>query len=156
MNRNDGIGYLLNKSSRLSKCEINKKLCDIGITFPQLIVIKHLAEKEDKSSAITPAAIAEHLGYDRPTISGIIDRLTRQGFVLREPNPSDRRSQAIVLTEKSKQLAQKMGTFFNEVEAKMTEGFEENEIKELKGYLRRIMSNLGAQKCCGVDSKDQV
>ncbi|MCR4436934.1 MAG: MarR family transcriptional regulator [Clostridiales bacterium] len=148
---NDDLGYLLNKASRLSKWRVNQKLGEIGLTFPQLVVIKHLFKSQGNSSdpfIFTPASIAEHLGYDRPTITGIIDRLAKQGLVLREVNPSDRRSQTISLTEKSKELIEKMNIFFEEVNDKSLEGFEKSEIKALKDYLLRIIGNLDEQKEC--------
>lgn len=141
----DDIGYLLNKAARLSKLKVNQKLSEFGLTFPQLLIIKHLVEinsQDQKSLAQTPAAIAEHLGYDRPTITGIIDRLVKQNFVSRQANPNDRRSQTITLTQKSLELIQKIDIFFAEVNQRTMTGFQNLEIGEIKAYLLRIINNL--------------
>lgn len=143
----DDIGYLLNKAARLSKLKVNQKLSEIGLTFPQLLVVKHLEQCERAGSdalSHTPASIAEHLGYDRPTVTGIIDRLVKQGFVLRETNPSDRRSQTITLTQKSRELIQKMDAFFEEINRRTLDDFQRPEIEEFKGYLLRIIENLSS------------
>jgi DNA-binding MarR family transcriptional regulator len=42
----------------------------------------------------------------RPTITGIVDTLDKKGLVTREPNPDDRRSLLVSLTEKGKALRQ--------------------------------------------------
>lgn len=150
MKCNDDIGYLLNKAARLSKLKVNQKLGEINLTFPQFLVIKHLRQDkigEGDLSLRCPASIAVHLGYDRPTITGIIDRLVKQGFVLRESNPSDRRSQTITLTEKAENLIDVMDDFFEEVNAKTLSSFDDNAVQNLKKYLHKIISNL--------DDKDQ-
>lgn len=145
MKCDNDIGYLLNKTARLSKMKVNQKLAEIDLTFPQFLVIKHLYKDKilhGNLSMKSPASIAEHLGYDRPTVTGIIDRLVREGFVIRESNPSDRRSQTISLTEKAKNLINVMDNFFEEVNAKTLHGFEEEAVENLKEYLRKIINNL--------------
>jgi DNA-binding MarR family transcriptional regulator len=129
----------------LAKSKINQKLAEIGITFPQLLVIKHLYEGEKPDTDLvfkSPASIAEHLGYDRPTMTGIIDRLVKQGFAVREANPSDRRSQTIVLTQKARELLKDMTGIFERADSKILAGFSEKEINELDRYLKRIIANL--------------
>lgn len=149
MKYRDDVGCLLNKASRLSKLRVNRKLAELGLTFTQLVIIKHLYETKktgDDQLILTPASIAEQLGYDRPTISGIIDRLLKQGFVSREINPHDRRSQTIDLTERSREMIQKMDVFFEEVNKKTLDGFQECDIKLFKNYLLRVIGNLDEQK----------
>ena len=159
MKCNDDIGYLLNKAARLSKLKVNQKLSEIGLTFPQFLIIKHLRKAEtpsDHEFANTPASIAEHLGYDRPTITGIIDRLVKQGFVLRETNPEDRRSQNISLTPKSRELVQTMEIFFQEVNDNSLTGFPDSEIEIFKSYLLRFIHNLdcpNGENCCGMNDE---
>lgn len=135
----DDLGYLLNKTSRLAKCRVNQKLSDLGLTFPQFIVIKHLFSNKGSS----PAFIAEALGYDRPTVTGILDRLVKQGLVIREANPSDLRSQTITLTGKAYGLMQEIDQCFRQVNDMILTGFLNTETDTLKGYLFRIMENLG-------------
>jgi DNA-binding MarR family transcriptional regulator len=145
----DDLGYLLNKAARLSKLKVNQKLSEIGLTFPQFLVVKHLGRNDQAESELlcrTPASIAEHLGYDRPTITGIIDRLVKQGFVLRETNPADRRSQTITLTQKSHDLIEKMDNCFKEVNNQALTGFQMFEQKAFKDYLLRLIDNFDEQK----------
>lgn len=133
------FGYLLNKTSRLAKCRVNQKLSELGLTFPQFMVIKHLFSNK----AGSPASIAEAVGYDRPTVTGILDRLVKQGLVIREANPSDRRSQTIRLTGKAIGLMQEIDQCFRQVNDMILTGFQDTEMDTLKGYLFRIMENLG-------------
>ncbi|HSX08282.1 MAG TPA: MarR family transcriptional regulator [Candidatus Saccharimonadales bacterium] len=44
------------------------------------------------------------LGCDASNVTGIIDRLFKQGYIERQENPQDRRVKMIALTEKGKEL----------------------------------------------------
>lgn len=46
---------------------------------------------------VTAGRIAEHTGLTTGAITGMIDRLTRAGYVERRPNPADRRSVLVAL-----------------------------------------------------------
>lgn len=46
----------------------------------------------------TPAELAEAAGVTRATMTGLIDTLERDGFVKREPDPTDRRMMSVRLT----------------------------------------------------------
>ena len=145
MNWNDDLGFLLNVAARLSKGELNKKLRELNVTLPQYGVIKYLndEEKRDEHNLLcSPANIAHRLRHDRPTITGIIDRLVRQGWVSRITNPADRRSLSITLTEKSKEFIEQMNIFCNDINDITLKDFNESEISNLKDYLFRIIRNL--------------
>jgi DNA-binding MarR family transcriptional regulator len=48
--------------------------------------------------------LAEANGCKRPTMTGIVDTLEKNGLVKRAPNPDDRRSLLVTLTQKGKDL----------------------------------------------------
>ena len=47
----------------------------------------------------TPAALAEAAGVRRATMTGLLQRLERDRWLVRSPNPEDRRSSVIEMTE---------------------------------------------------------
>lgn len=141
MKAENNLGYLLNKAAKITRGELNNRLSEVGITAPQYAVLKDLwitnAEHET-----TPAFVAERLHSDRPTISGIIDRLEKQGFIYRRNNPEDRRSLIVGLTEVAKEQMKVFEEMSNDTIAKALDGFADNEISELKSYLKRIINNF--------------
>jgi len=48
--------------------------------------------------------LAASNGCTRPTMTGIVDTLEKNGLVTRQPNPEDRRSLLVALTEKGEAL----------------------------------------------------
>lgn len=145
MTCDDDFGYLINQASRLVKGKVNRKLSEIGLTFPQFAIVMNLQAREKQGAEtcpVTPASIAEQLKYDRPTVTGIIDRLVKQGLITRETNPLDRRSQSIKLTPQAREHIDTMIASFAEVNAISLDGFQAAEIAELKKYLLRVIDNL--------------
>lgn len=144
----DDLGYLLNKASRFTKWELNNKLGEIGLTSSQWEVLKDLymyEKMEDDNVNHTPASIAQRLRYDRPTISGIIERLVKQGWAYRVMNTSDRRSHMIMLTDKARWLMPKMEGLRDNAIQEAIKSFNKSELVELKKYLSRIINNFDEQ-----------
>jgi DNA-binding MarR family transcriptional regulator len=139
------VGYLINKAARLTKWELNNRLGDVGLTSPQFAVLREIfcnESKGDDKEYLTPAAIAERIYADRPTISGIIQRLTNQGWVRRIEKPNDRRSKIIVLTDKAIVLMGTLDSLSSETMKKGLKDFSEEEIENLKKYLLKIINNF--------------
>lgn len=74
-----------------------------NLTGPQLSVLKELARQGQ--SPIGTLAKSTHLGA--PTVTGIVDRLERQGWVSRTPGKEDRRQVFIVISEAGKQVLER-------------------------------------------------
>ena len=45
------------------------------------------------------ASIAAHIGYDKATIGGVIDRLEQKGLITRRPSPHDKRAKLVQLSD---------------------------------------------------------
>lgn len=71
-----------------------------GLAVPQLMILRYIfyTHPENLSS------IAEYMGVTKPTVSGIMATLEKEGYVKRVVNPEDRRIVNIVPTEKSTDL----------------------------------------------------
>lgn len=91
------IIYLYTESRRLTK----QAARELGLTGPQLTVIKLLETFGDLSLS----SLSERIRAQNSTVTGIIDRMEREGLVSRERSTSDRRVVYIRLTPKGSALA---------------------------------------------------
>lgn len=145
----DNLGYLINKAARMTKWDLNNSLTESDITPAQWGLLRDIfmnekvcTSEEERFHKLTPAAIAERLCADRPTISCMIEKLVKQGWAYRVSNPKDRRSQIILLNDKAKELIPKLALLSENTLKKATKDFSENEVKQLKHYLIRMIENL--------------
>jgi DNA-binding MarR family transcriptional regulator len=91
------VVYLYTESRRLTKGIAR----EVGLTGPQLTVIKLLETFGDLSLS----SLSERIRAQNSTVTGIIDRMEREGLVMRERSTSDRRVVLIKLTPKGSELA---------------------------------------------------
>ena len=60
---------------------------------------------------------------DCSTLTGIIDRMERNGYVERRPNADDRRSLLICLTDKAQELVPRIIEFADELDTALRQPF---------------------------------
>ena len=76
-----------------------------GLTYQQLMVLAVVWERGD----VSPGELAEVLCLDASSVSGLIGRLERDGYLRREPSPADRRGVRVVATEHAIEVRGQLG-----------------------------------------------
>jgi DNA-binding MarR family transcriptional regulator len=85
----------------------------------------------------TMNALGRHLGLDKSSISGLVDRAQRRGLVTRTASAIDRRAFQVSITEAGRQLAEQVAASF----AERIEMF----VARLPDTDRQLLSQLAAQ-----------
>ncbi len=91
---------------------------------------------------MTQQQLADQLQKDKNSVTQLVDALERKGFVERRRNPSDRRSNTLVLTEKAERLkmeAKRKGILIMD---RMLDGVTEEELRTLLAILRKLNGNM--------------
>jgi DNA-binding MarR family transcriptional regulator len=96
----------------------------------------------DSHGPLSPSALARRSGLHPATITGILDRLERGGWVIRERDPSDRRGVLVrALRERNADLM-RLYSGMNVSMNKLLAGYEDSELELLADFLRRT-TNAG-------------
>jgi len=132
----NNLPYLLIKASRQLKNKLDKALKDYDITASQFSVIIQIKSSQHP---ITSAEIAERLGSDRPTISGIINRLERKGIVLKIHNPQDKRSSYLKIDKNFNPLVDKIKTISDELTVDIFSVYTEEESHQLTEMIHLLI-----------------
>ncbi|MBR6142838.1 MAG: MarR family transcriptional regulator [Treponema sp.] len=85
--------------------------------------------------------LVEKTSLDKATLTGIIDRLERDGFVCRVPSPDDKRATLILRTGKDEIFKKKVPKVSDEQNALFYKGFSKKEIEVFENYLKRVLQN---------------
>lgn len=96
----------------------------------------------DKPDGLSPYELAERAGVTRATITGLLDGLERDGFIVRRGGLDDRRKIAVALTEVGQKTARDLFNEHTVWVASLFEGFTADERKTLNDLLQRIWRNL--------------
>lgn len=92
--------FRLNALSRKVSRLYNNRCIEHGITAAQSFVIFDVMDHEGTSVK----DIAARIQLDSPAVTGLIDRLVKEGLIERKEDPEDRRSLKIYLTPKGRVL----------------------------------------------------
>lgn len=94
------------------------------------------------SGPMTPTAIAEALGMTTASVTGLLDRLVAAGFVTRSPNPLDRRSVLVSLTENGRRAGNAIFELFSADVVRALDGISESERAALVLLLDQLTVTL--------------
>lgn len=98
------ICFQLNKVRRKIQRYYENKLAPFNITPTQFYVLSALWDNDE----IKFKDLASRLDMDGSTLTGILDRMEKTGFIERKKDPSDRRSILVCLTDKAKEIRPQM------------------------------------------------
>jgi MarR family transcriptional regulator, organic hydroperoxide resistance regulator len=126
-------------ASRLITRIYQPYLDEIGITYPQYLVLLVLWEKDE----VTVNEISRKLFLNTNTTTPLLKRLEAQGLITRQRSGEDERKVIIALTPKGKKLQSRAAG----IPAKLSEGLAGgsmgvNELTDLKGRLNKIIDYL--------------
>ncbi|MGY0024417.1 MarR family winged helix-turn-helix transcriptional regulator [Streptomyces sp. cg35] len=130
------ICFSLNAASRAFGGVYRTLLKDLGLTYPQYLVM--LALWEDGELPVK--RLGERLRLDSGTLSPLLKRLEANGLVRRERSARDERSVNVTLTEAGAALRERAV----EVPVRIAQatGFELEEIEDLRERLNRLTEAL--------------
>jgi DNA-binding MarR family transcriptional regulator len=128
---------LLHETARLSRrrCEREVGAQLPGMTHARCTVLVHIAQHE----RVNQATLARILGIRAITLVRLLDRLETAGFVLRMPDPDDRRAHILALTSKAQPIVKHLTT--KTVDDRRL-GISKAEASQLRVLLCRVRANL--------------
>lgn len=129
---------LLKKANRLLIKKANELLKPHGITHAYTYFLMELYQQ----NGLTQSEMHKRIGIEQPTAVRTLDRMERDGLILREQSPSDRRALQIKLTEKGKHYRETILDCAKELNGIALKGFTAQESLLLNQLINRLNANL--------------
>lgn len=132
------IGRLIKVGFITLRREMQDLLKSSGLTQTQwsaLGVIRHYP-------GITSSELEHILMIERPSVTSLMNGLSKKGFVIRKGDTADGRYKRIFLTETGLLMAEQTQHFANEVEKKVKGSMEESDFEMLKLLLIKMVDAL--------------
>jgi len=157
MDRSTNIGYEVLRSLRriLRKVsEHSRSLAQTtGLTVPQLLCLRAVERLSGASDAgpraeapdVTLVMIARQVRLSNATVSRILDRLERAGFLTRERRAADRRKVCVSLTTLGRERLKNLPQPLHDQFLRRVEALDEAEREDLLRSLDRIVDMMEAQ-----------
>ena len=132
------LDFLLAQVSRLHHQRAHERLDQFGLYRGQPPVLFALWEKDGQ----THSELAEKLGITPATITRMIQRMEKAGFLQRQPDPGDQRLSRVYLSETGRAVRAQLEANFQQMEIETFQGFSAEEQIVLRDYLLRVRENL--------------
>lgn len=138
----EDIGSLLKKINLKIKRHADAALLKQDMTLSQLRVIHFLTHNGGTASQ---KQIETFFEISHPTTVGLVARLEKSGYVTCHFREDDRRKKMVVLTEKARDLTQKMDEDRKEMEKMITGCLTDDETAKFRRTLEKINRTLDEQ-----------
>ncbi|WP_419725143.1 MarR family winged helix-turn-helix transcriptional regulator [Terrisporobacter petrolearius] len=117
---------------------VNENLKGSSLTHQQTMVIKLIAHK----GKVTISELCQEMSLAKGTISGIVSRLERAGYVKKVKYDNDKRNTYVEFSDKGYEYATNFRNEINKSFDKIFENFTEDEVKKTKKNLIELRNKL--------------
>lgn len=111
---------------------------NVPLTPEQFLLIDLLWNQ----GSMSQQQLADQMHKDKNSVTKLVDAIERKGFVYRQQNASDRRSNTLVLTEKALELRDHAKQKGISILDEMLEGISEAELKSFLSTLNKLNVNM--------------
>jgi len=136
----DALGFAINLTGRALTRLLMSAFAPYDVTPEQWSILKRLEEGD----GITIKELSKRVGKDQANVTRISDLLQRKELIKRKPNPEDKRSSLVCLTEEGRRIIQLLDPIDEQVHQIALKGLTESEIEMVTQLLSRIRENSNA------------
>jgi DNA-binding MarR family transcriptional regulator len=138
MQRQESIGRWISVLYRQIQIHINRELEQYDISISHLQVLNVLF----KNDGINQESISKILNYDKATIGRTVKKLIKEGYVVREIDPDDKRAYNLHLTKNGKQLEPEIIRILKSSTEILLKGFSNQETEIAFNLLSKMYQNI--------------
>jgi len=137
--KTDNLDFILANVCHLHHIRAHQMLESIGLYRGQPPVLKALWEKE----GLTQTELAEHMKITPATMTKMLQRMEKTGFIQRKPDEEDHRISRVYLTGAGRAIQGELEAIWVRIEDETFANFTEEERKLLRKFLLQMRENLG-------------
>lgn len=135
----DYLSYLLARASHLVSRQFHAQLKPRGMPVPVWRVLCTLSDGD----GLPVTELAKMTLFKQPTLTKVIDRMSKQGLVERRPSERDRRKVLVFITPKGRSQITDLLTRAKHHEREVLAGLSEAEVNALKAHLHNLIQRCG-------------
>ena len=119
---------------------LNVIFADIDITAAQGRVLMYIVNSPDKD--IFAANLHKHLCISKPSVSALIKKLRKSGYISCIGCESDERYKNLTATDKGKKVAGLISQHMKNIESAAFRNFTDNELNEFMRLQKKLLNNI--------------
>jgi len=135
MKTHDCIFFQLSRASRAGVRFWHKRVTAYGVTATQALVLLALSEEDQ----VTSRQLGDKTELDSATLTGLLDRLAKAGFIERRANPDDRRAIRVCLTRSGRATVDQLQNIIADANQAFLDGLTPEEGLILRSLLKKLV-----------------
>jgi DNA-binding MarR family transcriptional regulator len=135
------LNWLLHRAAQRIGETLRAEVGRHGIGLRAQLVLSALVTEAGR----TQLALGAALGLDKTTLTTVLDRLEREGYVRRRPDERDRRVRIPEITDAGREIQQRVGVAVRGVEDELLATLSPDEQKALEAALCRLVEAAGPE-----------
>ena len=135
-------GHLFRMLSCAMGQRMNAALSGMELTSAQGPILGYLTHCQTPPCA---KDIEEQFQLSHPTVSGLLARMEKKGFIAQKADPEDRRRKKVYLRPKGLECTQTMSVVIRQGDEELLLGFTQEERALFRDFLVRAMQNLSPE-----------
>ena len=132
------VGYWVAMATQSIRRVLSQRLAEQSLTLRQWEVLAWLALNSEHSQS----QLAECLGVEPPTLAGVVNRMERDGWIVKTNCEDDRRRCRLHPTAKAEAIWNSSVTLSHEVRAQAVAGISLEDLETLRRVCATIRDNL--------------
>jgi DNA-binding MarR family transcriptional regulator len=142
MSKDDRLIYLVFTAQQKLRTHLKNAMADAGVSItPAQSAILFLLKRRDGQ---TMSGLSQELSIDNSTLTGLVDRLERSGFVKRNASTADRRASHVTITNSGNDEIERAKAVIRRVNDRIREDFTDEEVESFKKILKSFFVRFGA------------
>ena len=135
MSDTETFPVLLGETARAWRGRLDQRLKPLGLSQAKWMVLLHLSHG---GNTLIQKDLACRIGIEGPTLVGLLDRMTRDGWLERRESTEDRRSKTVHLTDKSHEVLRQIKSVASQLRHELLAGLTKSELDQCMEVLRKI------------------
>lgn len=121
--------------------QINENMVSVNVTRSQMEVLVYTYIKNKNGIEVNQVDLEKDLNLKNPTVTGLISRLEKKGYMKREKSSKGPNYKSVLITDEGIRIIEEGKRIADNVEKEMFSVLDKDEKKELTRLLQKVIDS---------------
>lgn len=135
------LGNLIKHLNKMFEQQINENMISVNVTRSQMEVLVYTYIKNKNGIEVNQVDLEKDLYLKNPTVTGLISRLEKKGYMKREKSSKGPNYKSVLITDEGIRIIEEGKRIADNVEKEMFSVLDKDEKKELTRLLQKVIDS---------------
>ena len=135
------LGNLIKHLNKMFDQQINENMISVNVTRSQMEVLVYTYIKNKNGIEVNQVDLEKDLNLKNPTVTGLISRLEKKGYMKREKSSKGPNYKSVLITDEGIRIIEEGKRITDNVEKEMFSVLDKDEKEELTRLLQKVIDS---------------